>query len=868
MGVAPIVVACGELPNVHGGVCGNAVVEADEDCDTYAEPGKTCRPPTLNDDTGCHYDCSLTGNAQCPEDARCGLDGVCHHVSAERAAYAKWGDFLPIPAQSLELGDFDGDGRQDLLALGSVNGLWQAYPRILFFDDNGRQQDVIDPRIPISSPIVMALEPTNGQARQSQQVVFSSAYGIGAAEVTSDRTPLPIPYPIQVMPQGWSYRVMRLGQVKKADLNEVVLLFMSGDDTGPGIIADAATVGQLGTLPNSVSEFVGTPVAADLVDANSPCEEAVFAYRGSNQVYLFEPCDENGGLITTHSPRIVASLSGANAIGATPIPALVNTDDPHVDLLIADTSSKPHVAFGRGDGTFVADPSNPDTTMGEAWPVSVVKSDDCYLSLEIDSGFPLAVADLNGDGVTDWVTRKGLQLTRSVTIDAVQHQVQIAGCVFEAPYARQWSIAKVADINGDRLLDVIAGSDIASDLDVWRGTGLNGLNQSAILTGGPVNHLNTGDFDGDGIKDIVFDALTTSHDSDDPASDTLSIAFGRVAQPPETPIEIGNFTTIDQVETAKYEGFDAMDEIGVIATPADSPGQQLSVFIGSAGRRPIAPMGLEAPSATPGEMIDGVPLTLAAGTLLDSSRPSLLVASIYCEGECENRLWLVPNTSGRFGIPLPSVVLPAQFVPFRFEDKELSVQLVVGDVDGDHNEDALAITTDLVGANINLWRVILPTKSDAWTQDPPITLLSNTPGRLIPASTPKLVDVDHDGLNDLVMIVAVGDEQRLGVVRNRNGVLDISTIDYVDVPGGNTVRAFAGGEDRGHVRLLFITDEATYGVDAASEAGAELQPKLIPGISGGISIAAGDLVGYGLMDLAVGTSDGVQLYQEEIRTRK
>jgi hypothetical protein len=130
------------------------------------------------------------------------------------------------------------------------------------------------------------------------------------------------------------------------------------------------------------------------------------------------------------------------------------------------------------------------------------------------------------------------------------------------------------------------------------------------------------------------------------------------------------------------------------------------------------------------------------------------------------------------------------------------------------------------------------------------------------------VDVDHDGLNDLVMIVAVGDEQRLGVVRNRNGVLDISTIDYVDVPGGNTVRAFAGGEDRGHVRLLFITDEATYGVDAASEAGAELQPKLIPGISGGISIAAGDLVGYGLMDLAVGTSDGVQLYQEEIRTRK
>jgi hypothetical protein len=786
-----------------------------------------------------------------------------------------------MPAQSLELGDLDGDGRKDLLALGSSNGSSLAYPRILFFDKNGKPTDVIDPRILISSPLLIELEPSADPSHRSQQIAFTSEYGIGAAEFTSDRNVLPIPYPIQVLPEGWSYRVMRLGHVKQTLLNEVVLLFMSGDsnDTeGPGEIAEASTVTRLTGLPKPVDELIGPPIAANIVDTKSPCDEAVFAYRGDSRVYVFEPCDANGGLTDKNSPGKAAILPEPNTVGQTPIAALVNQEDTTLDLLIADTSAKPYVAFGRGDGLFAADLKNFDATLGKAWPVSVDRRKECP---EVDTTFPLAVADLNGDGLSDWVTHKGVQLTESVHIDAALQQVQITACIYETPFDRQWSIAAVADVNGDGRLDVIAGSDAGADLDLWRGTGLSVLNQSVIITGGPVHHLATGDFDGDGVRDIVFDALKAVHDPDDSAHNTLSIAFGRVAQPPETAVDIGNFARIDQVETAKYEGLDSMDEIGVIATPSDSPGQQLSVFIGSSGRRPIAPMGLQAPGPLPGEMIEGYPLTLAGGNLLGGDLPSLLAESVVCHrdcGECQvdcvdcrvgcvNRLWLVPTASaGKFSVPMPSVSLPDSFVGFRYDEQTPSVRLVIGDVDGVGNDDALALTTDVTGSYVYMWRVTLPTQSGGWTQDPPVEVLSITPGKLTPASNPKLIDIVGDKGMDLVMIVGdANGRQRLGVVSNQNGTLDMARITYIDIPEASGVRAYAIAEVQGSPQLFVVADAATYAVGRVkTDAGWTLNaPEVIPDVPGGISIAVGNLAGYGLMDFAISDSQGLQLYAAE-----
>ena len=52
-------VACANLPEVPASVCGNAVLEEGEECDTYAPEGQSCRGPefTLG---ACRFDCTET----------------------------------------------------------------------------------------------------------------------------------------------------------------------------------------------------------------------------------------------------------------------------------------------------------------------------------------------------------------------------------------------------------------------------------------------------------------------------------------------------------------------------------------------------------------------------------------------------------------------------------------------------------------------------------------------------------------------------------------------------------------------------------------------------------------------------------------
>jgi hypothetical protein len=369
--------ACADLPVVDAGVCGNGIVEANEDCDTYAPPGGVCRPPSATPNANaCKYDCSAKsgGPEACPKDARCGVDSICH-FSSPSPAYAAFGEPLAIPAQSLRFGDFDGDGRQDLLALGNSNDLWQSFPRILFFDGTGQPQNVFDPRIPVSSPSILTLNQSDSPPDPRQQLVCGTSYGISALDVTSARSVLPIAYPIQQLPQGWLYRMARLRGTNQTSVNEAVLIFMSLSTAATslnGQIIVADTGFQVGSMPNPVTQLAGEPIAANVIDgADSPCEEALLAFGGDSHVYMLTPCDSQGRWVqSTQPPVAVASLTGNKTISKTPIAARVD-QDAHLDLLLADDAGNPYVAFGRGDGTFVADPSNPDSTLGQAWPISV-----------------------------------------------------------------------------------------------------------------------------------------------------------------------------------------------------------------------------------------------------------------------------------------------------------------------------------------------------------------------------------------------------------------------------------------------------------------------------------------------------------------
>src|SRR5688572_13277854 len=109
LAVAVFAASCADLPPLEPGVCGNAVVDEDEDCDSLADPdlGPNTVCAAADDSTrACRYVCAQT--TPCPIGWGCGPDGVCRYASgnyeeASGSPFGLRGDFFAT-------GDADDDG--------------------------------------------------------------------------------------------------------------------------------------------------------------------------------------------------------------------------------------------------------------------------------------------------------------------------------------------------------------------------------------------------------------------------------------------------------------------------------------------------------------------------------------------------------------------------------------------------------------------------------------------------------------------------------------------------------------------------------------------------------------------------------------
>jgi hypothetical protein len=142
--------ACSTLPDIPAGVCGNGVLDPTEDCDGFPREGLECRPP--GERAQCRLDCSPSADGEpvaCPVGYGCDADHVCRRATGD---YAPLSDRILGRARSLESGDFNGDGRDDVLSLEPPITYGFSKIRAHYFDRAAAPTHTWTPSRAVSSP--------------------------------------------------------------------------------------------------------------------------------------------------------------------------------------------------------------------------------------------------------------------------------------------------------------------------------------------------------------------------------------------------------------------------------------------------------------------------------------------------------------------------------------------------------------------------------------------------------------------------------------------------------------------------------------------------------------------------------------------
>jgi hypothetical protein len=873
-----LAVSCANLPAIEENRCGNAVREGEEQCDGYAPEGKYCRLPGVANE--CQFDCSvdLGGvRALCPEGSKCGTNGLCRYETGE---YAPWGNDLTTSAARLLLGDFDGDGREDIVTLGNPTPRWDALPTLFFLDDEGNQDSSFAPKIPIRSPQVVHLGLVD-ESSVAQRLFFSTREGLASLSASQNRVVSPDAYPYQSVQFGMSYRILAISGTIENELGDGILVFY-GTDTQTFLIgAESAT--EVMAL-RTIDDFVGNLVTADLDKRpTSPCSEFLFAYRNDGAVYSVDPCNAFGAWTHVEGPpRVIARLPDNRTVSETILTGDVNSDG-HIDIIIGDNTGQVYVGFGTTDGSIVGNPKTPDETRGQLFNLVVdVPTETTKAS---SRGFPLAIGDLDHNGSLDWVFADGVFFATVLEISSTTKSVMVTARIGNTPFVGRWAHAQLGDFNHDGFPDLATAASKEPDLDLYVGTGFSMMTRSNISTEGAVNQMATGDFDGNLAQDLVFSVDTPADETSEATRDELVyIAFGEFGEMPTNATAIGAFKNIHQLCSAQYVGTDAISEIGVVSQSKTEQGEDLAVFIGNTGRHPIAPLGLSV-MVPNGKNYWGDPLVVATGHFFDTKVQSAIALGVSCDGPSSScttnstyQFWYAGG-SANAGLTYPRVSqsLSKDFSPYLPTTDEFAIHVVAGNLDDDtsqvpqskFDELLLFATTKTDKPTINLWSVDLGEESETFSNNPDASvgetsgLLTNhtkIDGSLVANSNPTLVDLNGDHYRDLAFLARnLGGNSTLYVVYSERGKLDVSRSVVVDF-GDEIPLNIYGNTKNGQNLLLAVTLEHVYEITSENDS-----TKATPfvDIPGGKAVAYGDLTGDGLNDLVVANQGTLRLYAQK-----
>lgn len=615
--------SCAQLDSFPESDCGNGVVEAGEDCEPVAVSAFVCRPP--GDPLECTIQCNAAG--ACPIGYGCGADDVCRRPGPDGTFEEH--PFIQAGSQAEELltGDFDADGRKDVVAVEPGRA------RIYFHDASGNvDQTTVTSILP---PSIGKLGPLAGDTAldTTDDLVLPLSFGIGAllsegnrsfkskayGSIPLDEIPLQVPVVGQVSLEIVSAVPIPLDAVPSAlspySGDEFPALLelryedpLTGDVTEATLIADFGPTDGGVVLPlanTRLDGLSGPPLTGNFDD--DPCEELALPRLYSGRLRIYKLCQAHPivqgsyswARWTSERSALVAEIEVGGKING---PAFARDMDGDGRLDIAFTALvgdalQLRVAYGAGGGEFHSFPDlqgqAPDGKAGHF--------------ADLSNRSPLALADLDGDGRADVVDTAGI--SRGYVLASMGNAGK-AG--FQPWYSamRPWTDAVVADVNGDGRLDVVTSSDGATDVDVLLGTPSGFWNPSQISTDGTVSQLLTGDFDGDLVQDIVFDDIVSESES------LILLSYGRTYGGPEEPVEVASFGSVERLLAGHIHAFGADDisELGAVSLTGES--RAFSFFPGTATRLLQAPLLLNDAKGT-----THVPLAAGAGFLPEQAVP-------------------------------------------------------------------------------------------------------------------------------------------------------------------------------------------------------------------------------------------------------
>lgn len=842
---------CTSFPAIPSGTCGNGVVDVGEDCDSFPVSGVACRPPTAPSHA-CRLDCSAGG--ACPAGWGCGADDVCRQSSG---AFVRQASPIAAGAWRIDTGDFDGDRRADLLSREPIDPGGQSNVRLHFFDGNATLAKTLLVPPSLAWPHVFDV---NGDQRSD--IVFTSFNvtsigGVGTLLGQSDRTLSPVAYPTVTF--ATSARAIPVPDFQPGAASFVFLV----KDPFLGLIGtnlDGSTA-KLTATPDGPDALAGELTTGRIFEDRGqfPCDEVLLAYPKATEVLLFPICKRSGAdvVLNEGGAFVHVRLTAGATVDRGARFGDVNGDG-HLDVMIGVVEGSPpvrktHVAYGDGTTQLRSDPKGPADGTAAIFRLTTQQLGETY-----EPELPLAVADVNGDRVPDFVlptyVLSSVRAGGAPDGGAPDGGAPATSYFVAAQKARgAWTQAIIADFNANGFADVVAASSTTLDVDFYNGTGLGIFSHFSLATNGPVSHVAAGDLDGDFLPDIALSQTVTG-------GDELAIAYGRAAAPPDAPAFVGRFERI--VETFAFNSGRPLDDLAVLSRPLDTkaaPSSAFSVLAGTGDREPLALFSLTKPRVN-----TGLPFNAVPGRFRNDGSVDIVAFAEDSDGAA-HRLWFMKSVGGivaggtpQFlpaidGPKLSDLVQPILSTPDTSGVTVLSAQ---GDLDGDGTPELVVFTP--LGPGFDGARSEL-TIAKAHPGDP-VPFEVRDPIAIDTQATQEgqlaLFDVDGDGALDIVLLTGADGGGALTVYFNDHaGQFDVKRSAVISAKDEvATGFAFVGIGAREPTALAYVTQTTVVlaHLTAGDRTGARRDK--IAATRSATGIVAADVDGDGVQDLAIAES--------------